>query len=373
MGIMDFPNAKGLQKKASAIKQTVSAGAIGRSVSPGAIGQTVSTVAMKQTVSTGATGRTVSGVALGQTVSTVGTGIRLHGENLNSPAPNQPVKKASPLPASDIRNLLTAEENARFLHLISACARITTHYELFLLVQDELQYFLPHDILIAAWGNFGEQDPQFDVISSLPGVRTNRVCNIVVPLAKRLHQLWGDGGHRPMVMNQSVATLQTCSHDACGGPCAFPDMTSTLVHGACNRRDGYDSLYIALRRRPFATNGTEARLPFVADAVIHQLDVAYRKVAALETGKTPSNERAPSPLSTLSSLLSTREVEITHWVCEGKTNAQIAHILGISVNTVKNHVHRIFDKLGADNRTHAVVKYRGMSAREESSLAGSDG
>jgi DNA-binding NarL/FixJ family response regulator len=37
------------------------------------------------------------------------------------------------------------------------------------------------------------------------------------------------------------------------------------------------------------------------------------------------------------------------------SNKQIAHKLGISDQTVKNHVTRILEKLGAGDRTQAVV------------------
>lgn len=297
--------------------------------------------------------------AMWYAASTVGTGVPVNGEASKLlVVPNQRVTVGLPQPASGIYKF-TAEENARFLRLVSACAQVTSHYELFLLVQGELQFFLPHDILIAAWGDFRAQDPQVDVISNLPGVRTDRVCNSIVPLAKRLHKIWIDGGSQPIVLNKRVAELRACNNDACALPCAFPDTRLTLVHGTCNKRDGYDSLYIALRRRPFTTNGAEARLCFLADSVIHQIDVAYRKVVALHTANAPFDERPPS------SPLSVREEEITYWVCQGKTNGQIAHILGISVNTVRNHVHRIFDKLGANNRTHAVVKYRDMAGSAE--------
>lgn len=53
--------------------------------------------------------------------------------------------------------------------------------------------------------------------------------------------------------------------------------------------------------------------------------------------------------------LSSREIEIMRWVKMGKTNHEIGCILTISVFTVKNHLHRIFFKLDALNRTHAVA------------------
>ncbi len=273
--------------------------------------------------------------------------------------PGASAKIALPKPASGIYKL-TAEENKRFLHVISACAQITTHYELFLLMQGEMQFFLPQDILIAAWGDFQARDPHMDVISGLPGVRTDGICDVIVPMAKRLHKLWIDGGSQAIVPNRKTAERPLCDSAACGRPCTLPYMSLTLVHGTCNKRDGHDSLYIALSRRPLPANATNERLRALADVVIHQIDVAYRKVAALDSAIARSNACPPSII------LSIREEEITYWVCQGKTNGQIARILGISVNTVKNHVHRIFDKLGANNRTQAVAKYRTMSGSVES-------
>jgi transcriptional regulator EpsA len=259
-----------------------------------------------------------------------------------------------------IYDRLSAQENARFLHLVAACARITTHYELFLLVQGELQYFLPQDILLAAWGDFGAQCPQVDVISNLSGMRTDRICENIVPLAKRLHHIWVDGGTQPIVLKHRTAVLHTCTRNACARPCAFSGMDMTLVHGTRNVRDGYDSLYIALRRRPFTMDETETRQCFLADAVIQQVDVAYRRVAALRAVDALAQAQSPC------NRLSVREQEITHWVCQGKTNAEIAQLLGISVNTVKNHIHQIFRKLGANNRTEAVVKFTGRRGSAES-------
>jgi DNA-binding NarL/FixJ family response regulator len=51
-----------------------------------------------------------------------------------------------------------------------------------------------------------------------------------------------------------------------------------------------------------------------------------------------------------------RELEVLRLVAEGKTNAEIAHNLFISVGTVKVHVERIIDKLGVSDRTQAAVR-----------------
>lgn len=54
--------------------------------------------------------------------------------------------------------------------------------------------------------------------------------------------------------------------------------------------------------------------------------------------------------------LSDRELEVYQLMAEGMSNKEIGDSLGISEKTVKNHVSRVFRKLGVYDRTQAVVK-----------------
>ncbi len=54
--------------------------------------------------------------------------------------------------------------------------------------------------------------------------------------------------------------------------------------------------------------------------------------------------------------LSQRELDVIRWIGEGKSNAVIAEILGISKNSVDSYVKRIFAKLGVSDRTAAAVR-----------------
>ena len=53
--------------------------------------------------------------------------------------------------------------------------------------------------------------------------------------------------------------------------------------------------------------------------------------------------------------LSSREMEVLSYITEGKSNKEIAAILGISHQTVKNHVTSILRKLGVEDRTQAAI------------------
>ena len=80
--------------------------------------------------------------------------------------------------------------------------------------------------------------------------------------------------------------------------------------------------------------------PYVAARVLEQ----FRAATASELA--PSSAFAP---------LTDRELEILRKVSDGMTNAEIGYALGISAQTVKNHVTSILRKLAVNDRTQAVV------------------
>ncbi|MGY4643329.1 response regulator [Cellulomonas sp. URHB0016] len=61
--------------------------------------------------------------------------------------------------------------------------------------------------------------------------------------------------------------------------------------------------------------------------------------------------------------LSAREAEIMDVISRGLTNAEIARSMFLSEKTVKNHINRIFGKLGVANRAQAIALWLGTSDR----------
>jgi len=55
--------------------------------------------------------------------------------------------------------------------------------------------------------------------------------------------------------------------------------------------------------------------------------------------------------------LTQREGEVLHWVAGGKSNDDVARIIGVTSATVKKHLEHIYDKLGVANRTAASAMY----------------
>ncbi len=87
-----------------------------------------------------------------------------------------------------------------------------------------------------------------------------------------------------------------------------------------------------------------AKLALEGKAVIHPtLTMAF-----IEEAQYVHQQRTDVPLSR-------RESEILQRVAYGATTKEVAHDLGISAHTVKTHLERIFEKLGANDRAQAVA------------------
>jgi DNA-binding NarL/FixJ family response regulator len=71
-----------------------------------------------------------------------------------------------------------------------------------------------------------------------------------------------------------------------------------------------------------------------------------------------SPDEASGPAS-----LTSREREVMNLISQGLTNQQIAERFVLSEKTVKNHVNRIYGKLGASNRAHATALWLGSASR----------
>ena len=65
-----------------------------------------------------------------------------------------------------------------------------------------------------------------------------------------------------------------------------------------------------------------------------------------------TRQSSPSDLSSLG--LTARQTEVLFWVCRGKTDKDIAGLLGISHRTVHKHLENIYVILGVETRTAAM-------------------
>lgn len=249
---------------------------------------------------------------------------------------------------------LPAADLGRYFKVVQDAVTIRNHYELLQWLQGEIQSYLPHEIMIAAWGDFHLGLIRHDIVSNLPGVRTEHYnAELLHPFLRQMFDHWVAMGKRSfsLVSGKTGFTLGG-SDIRCTLGGALKNMRSSIIHGISDERGRHDCLYVMLSTRveheELARKAMQNLLPYI--------DVALRQVAHL-----PRQTETRKPLESATEIsgeqLSTREIEILKRVQQGKTNSEIAQILDISSFTVKNHLQRVFKKLGVFNRTQAVSQF----------------
>lgn len=259
-----------------------------------------------------------------------------------------PVGFLDRLPYCDIRG---------FFAILESALTIERHADLLRWLQGDVQAFLPHQILIAAWGDFALGLIYFDVVSPLPAARTARLDDERThPLLQGLFDRWLANRRAPYAMPVAARLLGLPPDSAAPGAwSALAEADTVLVHGIKDQRGRHDCLYVlfgaeVLAAAP-ATEALSLLLPY--------LDAAQRQVLHLPEqypAGGPPAEAEPQDKGNLG--LSPRELEIMDWVGKGKTNPEIGMILNISPFTVKNHLQRIFKKLDVINRAQAVAQFK---------------
>jgi DNA-binding NarL/FixJ family response regulator len=110
-----------------------------------------------------------------------------------------------------------------------------------------------------------------------------------------------------------------------------------------DKRTSSEDLVNAIRRAnrgEYPINDSVNANPAIADRVIRQ----FQEIASMGLVK----EKVAAPLTH-------REIQILSCITNGSTNKGIAYKLGISEQTIKNHVSAILRKMNANDRAHAVA------------------
>jgi DNA-binding NarL/FixJ family response regulator len=96
-----------------------------------------------------------------------------------------------------------------------------------------------------------------------------------------------------------------------------------------------------------------ASFPYHPELRLHYMGNAGANEFLLRLAKDAGHALPASFSSELG--LTTREGEVLSWLSKGKTNRDIAQILGLSPRTVDKHLEQIYAKLGVENRTAAAA------------------
>ncbi len=121
------------------------------------------------------------------------------------------------------------------------------------------------------------------------------------------------------------------------------EVIKTAAVACLNKKATAEELVSTIRRAyngEYPINESLITRPTVAKHVLKQ----FQDIASI--GKAMEAVAAP---------LTRRETQILNYIADGNSNKQIAYILEISEQTIKNHVSSILRKLNANDRAHAVA------------------
>ncbi|RFP12368.1 helix-turn-helix transcriptional regulator [Duganella sp. BJB488] len=243
--------------------------------------------------------------------------------------------------------ILSKVEQEYLLHAIEAVLPVRKSRQLCLWTQGQFQALLPHQIMVCL--QFGAQDEVQHVecmhSTVLDAGLLARLGDKSDGLALRLARHCRDGLRLPAMLDASGAGEARLPLAPFMDELRALGLDNLLVHGTERLPGG--STFFALFGLPHRPRPRHA---YFFELLLPHLHLALQRV-----GQQQRQARAGA----LARPVSAREMEILHWVREGKSNEEIGLILGISGLTVKNHLQRLYRLLGVSNRAHAIA--RGMA------------
>lgn len=243
---------------------------------------------------------------------------------------------------------LSDRELRQFWGLVHESIGIRRHIDLLRWLQGDLQRFLAHDIMIAARGDFGLGLIHYDIVSLLPGVRTERAdADTLAPLLHGLFERWIELGKAPyalgtdeagFLLNNSLLgcalgeALQSMRHRWCMASATSAAATTASTSPSARTRRSITS-DAAPSNSCCPTSTPPCRVPHLprqyrTPALGQPADAADAPASANSPGREPTTPPKPSPRRGLRTL---RTRGRDHALGQHRaTNAEIGSILDIS-------------------------------------------
>ena len=122
----------------------------------------------------------------------------------------------------------------------------------------------------------------------------------------------------------------------------YPEQKVVMLTTSLAEEDVYQSLKLGAKGYVVKDNAPAK----IVEAILTVAEGGrYIEEVAQTAYEVRSGERGLSP----------RELDVLKFVSKGCANTEIAELLGVSHNTVKNHLKAIFEKMGAADRAEAVA------------------
>ncbi len=245
---------------------------------------------------------------------------------------------------------LDERDTQRFSDVVAASMEVSTRPQFFSWLHSSVQGLVPHEILLCgireasgkamSMHRFSAsryfRDEHFEAIAD----PRSGLVPIVLAAAESMRRT--TLVCHPGLLHPTTTELQRQVSDN-----ELKNLAVQLVPGISGH---FEALYA------FGRVGavSDFRITWMLEIVVPHVHRAFLRVLAGE--REASKPAAPDGAL----VVTRRQVQILNLVKSGKTNAEIALVLGCSQWTVKNHVQSILRRLGSTSRTHAITRAIGL-------------
>lgn len=245
----------------------------------------------------------------------------------------------------DTIKCLSVAERCEFLEVVGSSLDIGNQEEFFKWTQTDLQRIFPHGKLVCGVGRLGKHgvhirhvmgcnfpDEYIQALQRPDGLTSSP---IIIKWMKERQPILFEPDYEEILKVAPPGWLDNFHRF---------ELVNLAAHGVCDV-DSHTASYFSFSSMPGRLNQHHSCLL--------KLLVPYLHVALARVVSAPHfNKKRTS----IQMKLSQREMEVLQWMSGGKSNWEIAQVIGLSESTVKNHVHRILGKLHASTRAQAVAK-----------------
>ncbi len=228
----------------------------------------------------------------------------------------------------------------QILNVIDACHRITTEDDFKYVIRKKVRQLIPHELSVCGVGERGQLRIDNLINIDFPGAYLERVIAETAAGTLLKSPVAKDWAAQPEIkIINNLEAFGSNNEDWVQAVRKY-NIRNMVVDGVIDIA-GKKTSYICFAR--FSEDITAHHSALMKYITPH-LHIALTKIFYSDFSYTNAQVD-----------LTDREVEILNLLYCGFTNNNIAAQLGISSNTVKNHVHSILTKLKAVNRSQAIV------------------
>jgi transcriptional regulator EpsA len=241
------------------------------------------------------------------------------------------------------------------LNIIERATEVINADEFMDMINNEVSRLLPHEVFACGFGGVSPK-----------GSYVHKVLQKNSPNEYYLELLQPDGRIDSPLMTRWRNTQQPVMFQSGRDDHEYPadwirifnkyNLQNTIAHGVLDMQGALTSYFI------FSRNQGEVGLKhiYLLKLLTPHLHVALVRVLA-------TLQDFGDYAGAIHTLISERQRQIIHWLHEGKTNWEIARILGMTEKNVKYHVEQILLKLDVRNRTQAVACAVGLGLLSQTS------